>query len=146
MSHWAADYIGKGWAAGAEGPDAFDCWTFLRHVYRAHYSIDLPLIDSTLADNYRATANAIASQPDRGNWTQVVDAPRDGDAVLLAHSRHPTHVGVWLEVDGGGVLHCVHGAGVVFSALSALARGGWGRIEYYRRKETASTSTAGETP
>lgn len=51
---------------------------------------------------------------------------------LAAHARHPSHVGVWVDVDGGGVLHCINGAGVVFQPIKALKAGGWGHLEFYR--------------
>lgn len=131
--HWAIQYIGLPWEAGAAGPDAFDCWGFLAHVYRVHYGIVLAPVDQSVADSYRATAAAMRDErkAQANHWDRI-EPPQDGDAVLLAHSRHPTHVGVWLAVDGGGVLHCVNGAGVVFSTIAALRAAGWGRVEFYR--------------
>lgn len=65
--------------------------------------------------------------PERQRWVSVVK-PAEGDAVLLRQSRHPVHVGVWLAVDGGGVLHAVKDAGVVFQKLPELLLHGW-RVE-----------------
>ena len=48
---------------------------------------------------------------------------------------YPVHIGVWLDIDGGGVLHAVRHAGVVFQNLAALDAHGW-RIEgFYRFRE-----------
>ncbi|TAN71888.1 MAG: DUF87 domain-containing protein [Magnetospirillum sp.] len=52
-------------------------------------------------------------------------------ARFLRRSRHPIHVGVWLDVDGGGVLHCAEGAGVVFQRSDALALNGWAIEGFY---------------
>jgi hypothetical protein len=41
-------------------------------------------------------------------------------------------VGVWLDVDGGGVLHCAEGAGVVFQRSDAIKLNGWAVEGFYR--------------
>ena len=75
-------------------------------------------------------AKEIRDNPERENWKKV-GKPKDGNAVLLAHASYPSHVGVWLDIDSGGVLHCVKGSGVLFSSLSNLKLSGWGKIEFY---------------
>lgn len=131
--HWATAYIGTPWQAGAQGPEAYDCWGFFRHVQAAHFGRQVPeiLIDP---DQLRAVVRAFAHHPEHEQWAQV-SAPAEGDAVLLAHAAHPSHVGVWVGADGGGVLHCVRGQGVVFSGLAALAAAGWGHVRFYRRAD-----------
>lgn len=133
MTHWAEPYIGRPWESGAQGPDSFDCWGFVRHVQRERFSRELPVIDVD-AGRMRAVIQAFSAHPERDHWMQV-DLPAEGDCVLMAHARYPSHVGLWVDVDGGGVLHCVRGAGVVFNSLSALRYSGWGRIAFYRRGE-----------
>lgn len=130
MTHWASQYIGRPWTVGGQGPDSFDCWGFVRFVQKEHYGRDLPFIDID-ANNLRATIKGMMFHDVRKVWENV-SRPSDGDAVLMAHGKYPTHVGIWVDVDGGGVLHCTRGEGVVFSSLSALRIAGWGRIEYYR--------------
>ncbi len=124
-SHWAETYIGQAWEAGAH-----DCWAFFRAVQREQFGRAVPVVDVDAMD-LRAVARAFDEHPERAHW-QPVDVPAEGDAVLLAHARYPSHVGVWVDVDGGGVLHCQRGDGVVFSRLSSLRISGWGRISYYR--------------
>ena len=46
----------------------------------------------------------------------------------MRQSRHPVHVGIWLAVDGGDVLHAARDIGVVFQDPADLAGHGW-RIE-----------------
>lgn len=130
MTHWALPYMGRPWVNGAQGPDAFDCWSFFRWVQRLHFGRETPFIDVD-ADNPLAVRRAFEKHPERQRWT-LVPAPSEGDAVLMAHNKYPSHVGVWLDVDGGGVLHCINGEGVVFSSRSALQISGWGRVEFYR--------------
>lgn len=128
--HWAERYIGLPWVKGAQGPEAFDCWGLVRHVQRVHFGIEIPEI-AVDADDLRACIRAFTGHAERARWAAVA-APRPGDGVLLAHARHPVHAGVWLEPDGGGVLHAVRGAGVIYSSPSALRLSGWTRIEFYR--------------
>lgn len=127
---WAADYLGHTWRAGANGPDSWDCWSFFRHVQATHYGrkVSDVCVD---ASNIHAVARAFGNHDERENWNEV-EAPLDGDAVLMSHSRYPSHVGIYLAVDGGGVLHCQNGAGVIFTHMAALPAMGWGRINFFR--------------
>ena len=125
MSHWAGRYVGDVWSS----PD-HDCWGFFRRVQKEQFNRDIPPF-AVDAFSRRACAQAVDSNPERGNWLPA-DAPREGDAVLLAHARHPSHVGLWVDADGGGVLHCMRGAGVVFQSVAQLKVSGWGHLEFYR--------------
>ena len=62
----------------------------------------------------------------------LVECPCEGDAVLMRQSRHPVHVGIWLAVDAGGVLHAARDIGVVFQGPADLTTHGW-RIEGFYR-------------
>ena len=128
--HWANQYIGLPWLAGARGPDAYDCWGLFLAVQRCHFARDLPEIPVN-ADELRLVLSAFRDHPERQRW-QKVECVKTGDAVLLRQSRHPVHVGVWLDVDGGGVLHAVKDAGVVYQKLPELLLHGW-RIEGFYR-------------
>lgn len=127
--HWAAGYIGTPWANGAQGPDSFDCWSFFRHIQIKHFGIDVPIIEVD-ADNWRSVIKGFVGHDERSQWIATI-RPKEGDAVLMRHSKYPSHVGLWLDVDGGGVLHCVRGEGVIFSSLTALKLSGWGKLEFY---------------
>lgn len=125
MSHWAIPYIGEPWVRHEH-----DCWAFFRRVQAERFGRAIPEIP---VENYRRAACValIEGHAERGNWMPT-EMPQEGDAVLLSHARHPSHVGVWVEVDGGGVLHCVGGVGVCFQTVKSLKAMGWGRLEYYR--------------
>lgn len=128
MKHWAVDLIGKPWVAGHSGPDSFDCWGLVRFIQSTRYGRELPII---APENYGVLecARAFRDHPERARWIDTM-TPEDGDIVLLAHSRHPVHVGQWVGVDGGGVLHCVQGAGVVFQNIRSLQQAGWGGLRF----------------
>lgn len=143
MSHWAIQYIGTPWQAGAQGigadgTPAFDCWAFFRHVQREHFGIDVPVVVAEDYDDAGVIVSLINSHPERGHWLPLApDAPRrNGDGVIV---HRPLHVGVWLDVDGGGVLHCVRNSGVVFTRDSAWSHSGFGRREFHRFNAGAAT-------
>ncbi len=128
--HWAEDLIGRPWVAGGRGPHAFDCWGLVRWCCRERFAIEVPEIPVDAA-NLRAVLAGFRDHPERQRWRRVERArerPREGDAVLMRQSRHPVHVGIWLAVDGGGVLHAARDIGVVFQGPADLAGHGW-RIE-----------------
>lgn len=129
MTHWAEQYLDHRWESGANGPDAWDCWTFFRHVQAVHFGRDVPAV-GVRAENIHEVTRAFGSHCERARWREI-DVPGDGDAVLLAHSRYPSHVGVFLAIDGGGVLHCQNGAGVLFRSVAKLAACGWKRANFF---------------
>ena len=137
--HWAAIYIGLPWSATGEGPGAFHCWAFVRHVQRRHFGRVLPEIP--YPDDLAGLARTFRDHPERRRWT-AMRTPVEGDCVLLRQARYPIHVGVWLAADGGGVLHCARDSGVSFQRPAALALNGW-RIEGYYRLASA---WRGDTP
>lgn len=130
MSHWAEAYIGKPWVLGGQGPDAYDCGGLVRAIARERFGLEIPEV--TLAsDAPREYIRAIRVFVESDEWRHITE-PAEGDGVTLSHSRHPHHVGVWVDVDHGGVLHALEGIGVVFTDMTALRRNGWSRIEFYR--------------
>lgn len=129
--HWAEKYIGKPWVNGAQGPDAFDCWGFVRHVFLEERGIDLPVLEID-ADKPLAIRHAIAGEKIAAAWSPVEQADLiDFDVVLLSQANHPDHVGVWVD---GALLHCVRGAGVVYQTAQAVKRSGWNIVACYRRR------------
>lgn len=123
--HWAFDYIGQPWVRHEH-----DCWQFFRRVQLERFGRALPEIPM---ETYRrgACQALLECHAERAQW-RPVDRPQEGDAVLLSHARHPSHVGLWVDVDGGGVLHCVGGSGVVFQTVKSLKATSWGHMEFYR--------------
>ena len=123
-----AQYIGIPWQAGAQGPEAFDCMAFFRHVQKEQFSIDVPSIIAPDYEDAHALADLMADHPERQKWLRI-DKPEHGCAVII---HRPMHIGTWLDVDGGGVLHCARGAGVIFTSDSAWPMSGFGRKEFFR--------------
>ncbi len=131
--HYAHSYIGLPYKAGE-----FDCWDLVRDVYSKQYGIELAKIPVD-EDNIRQLINTVNKTPERNNWIKTL-TPNEGDVVLLRQSRHPIHVGVWLEIDGGGILHCIKNSGVVFQNLQSLHLSGW-EIESFYKYEPSNNSS-----
>lgn len=121
--HWSQRYVGLPWQQGGQGPDAFDCWGLLLDVQRRAYMRKLP--DYDLEQLHEAgTLREFMSV-----WVQV-DKPIDGCGVRMGKDRR-IHVGVYLEIDGGKVLHAAEGYGVILSSLTQIKTMGFSPIEFY---------------
>ena len=95
-------------------------------IQREHFGIDVPIVIAPDYDDTTALVNLLKTHNEHARWLPT-HAPQHGDLVIV---HKPFHVGVWLDVDGGGVLHCVRGAGVVFTHNSSWQMSGFGRREY----------------
>ena len=118
--------IGTPWANGANGPEAYDCWGLVRAYYNEVRGIYLPVVnvDATRAV---AVAHAFAGNAALGDWEHL-EFPVEGSALLMGQARRPHHVGLWL---GGGVLHSIEGAGVVYHCGPQLRLTGWNVLGFY---------------
>ena len=130
MTHFANKYIGRPWVAGAQGPDCFDCWGFVRYVLKHEYGYNVPQVNVN-PDNLRDVLHAFKSDPAFQAFEEV-KKPENGDVVLMRQAKHPVHAGLWLDSDGGGVLHCVRESGVVFQTIRSLNLCGWFLDSFYR--------------
>jgi cell wall-associated NlpC family hydrolase len=126
--HWAINYIGKPWVACGRGPASFDCWGLVWHVYKHVRGVDLPQYPVHPA-NLLAVAREFREAK---GWT-ALQAPEDLCLVAMSqHGRYLHHVGLWLDVDGGKVLHAWDGQAVIAQSLSSLKAYGWARIDFYK--------------
>ena len=139
--HWAAAYVlaGLRWQNGGQGPQAYDCWSFFRLVQLERFGREVPIVKvegelDTLAGRVawkRRVLEMFLSHPERARWQQVA-APLEGDAVLMRRAQDPSHIGVWIDADGGGVLHCVRELGPCFDRVIGLRLSGWNAVEFWR--------------
>lgn len=129
-----ADYIGLPWVAGAQGPNQFDCMGFFRHVQGLHFGIDVPSIVAPDVDDASSLVALFGRHPERKRWA-LEPTPTHGCAVII---RRPLHIGTWLGIDGGGVLHCVRGIGVVFTPDASWPCSGFGEREFFKLAEKAA--------
>lgn len=134
---WINRVIGLPWTEGAQGPGAFDCWGLARATQRELFGRDLPLLaceadPSKIArDNIRDVMRALDNVELRSGWAEV-QTPTHGDIAMLSHRKYPSHMGTYLDVDRGGILHVTHEGGVRFEPIPLLRLQGWHRISYFR--------------
>ncbi|MGH3638329.1 MAG: NlpC/P60 family protein [Mycobacterium sp.] len=124
-AHWVTAYIGWPYQRCAQGPEYWDCWSFVRHVQKARYGRDVPFMPSPTS--WGGVAKAIPQWAAQFGWNPT-ETPRDGDAVFLARLKDPTHVGIWVA-DLKVTLHCPIGGSVLHDARH-LAAAQW-RVRGY---------------
>ncbi len=124
--------IGARWMANTYGEDGFfDCWGLVVYVQKHLFGRDLPRIDCPAMDE-ASLANLFSTTGARSQW-RVKDAkakPVHGDLVEMARGKLPHHIGVYLAVDRGKVLHCAGGHGVTFQSPLDLKAGHWRIVRY----------------
>lgn len=124
--------IGKPWVSGACGPAAFDCWGLLRHTFQERRGITLPQfsgVDETGLAEMVKTAEAEALT----HWDELA-TPEDFCVVCMSRNSRISHVGLWLDVDGGGVFHSFKGGGVVFQPIATIRQSGFQLFKYYKKR------------
>jgi hypothetical protein len=114
----------------ATGPEAYDCLTLTAHTQRVLFNRTLPNI--VLKDNSAATFIEAVTEGHRQSKLplKVADKPEHGCVVEMSRSDIPHHIGTWLDVSGGGILHCALGMGVCFDPPYILKLAGWRRFIY----------------
>jgi hypothetical protein len=125
--------IGKPWVAGGRGPDTFDCWGLLVHVYRELLGIELPAYTCMDVQNKLMVAKTIVCV--FSEWG-VLPTPKHLCAVGISANRKLHHLGVWLDLDGGGVLHASETSGVVFQSVASLRQSGLQNIVYFNHTKS----------
>jgi len=118
--HWANAYIRSPYRRNP-GPGEYNCATLFRHVQREQYGREVPFFGP---EPSREELRALLT-----GWVEV-DKPVDGDAVTAWYGGQ-LHIGTWLTVDGGKVLHTSPGAGGSCLSLRELELAGWGSFRFF---------------
>lgn len=124
-------YIGLPYERGGQGPDAYDCAGLFRRIMMRHFGVDMPVVVAPDYDDGLSMVGLIQTQAEAQGWSPAPAPPQHGDMVVI---RRPYHVGVWLDIDGGGVLHATRTAGVIWTPDAAWRSSGFGRREYLRHR------------
>lgn len=127
--NWILEYMQKPFEHDSYGPDSFDCYGLLWHVCKHQGGIELPRMDNMEGHLARINA-AVQGQILSGDWREVW-RPQQFDAVVMRRAGEAYHVGVWLDVDGGKVLHATP-AGVLCNDRGGLKRMNFQHVQYYR--------------
>jgi len=136
---WIGPLIGKPWRAYASGPHAYDCMGVVAAGLRIHKRIDIGRDFGVSVGDVSAFDAAVSQEKASQSWRQLRQ-PVDGCVVLMSRSRLFHHIGMYLDVNGGRVLHSREGVGVALDGLHQLAD--FHRIEYWEYVCTASDSAA----
>lgn len=123
------DYLRCEFAQNAYGPDKFDCFGLVWYVNKHHNGVDLPRFDDVEHQLSRIQSE-IRNQENSDDWIEVTER-QDFDIVVMRRAGEAHHVGVWLEVDGGRVLHATD-EGIFCNDQGALARSNYQHFSCYR--------------
>jgi len=123
-----ADLIGLPWEPGARGPYAFDCYGMVRHIQKRFYGIDLPDLvvnsdnDAEISDKIFQLGHPLGEE---------ISGPSDGCVVTMGNERREMHLGVYVAVDGGRIIHSERGTGCVAVPIAQCV---WRKLRFYRVK------------
>jgi hypothetical protein len=133
-SEFLSPLIGQPWAWQAR-----NCWDFACHVERKLFGRTLPRVAVPADLSKRWVLESIERHPERSAWREVPRGPgglvsaADGALVLMAHSRIPAHIGVWLKPEAR-VIHCSEQHGVCCESVLALQQMGWKKLTFFEPK------------
>lgn len=139
--HWSCKYIGMKFLIGGRDENGVDCWGLLRLIYSREFDIELPELPGIAQTQVSRIATQIVKQS--SDWAQSY--PFDGAAVAMSTSNVFHHVGVFLDADGGKILHCWDRHNVIADSLRGLHLKGIQRIVYFRH-ELWYSSLKSKTP
>lgn len=121
MSHWAAQYIGNRYKAGAKGPNEWDCLHFAEMVLSKHFgvSLDITEISGNVFSDLRSTSDFVLRLSE--NALRVPE-PKPGALCVFYRRGFAFHCGVAIVADSHhGLLHCDEPLGVSFVPFASIA-------------------------
>jgi len=66
-----------------------------------------------------------------GKWIEL-DRAEDGCLVMLGKRDWPHHVGVFIDSEGGKIIHCQDSCGCCVASVSMMRNIGWGFMRFYK--------------
>lgn len=135
--NWKLKYMTTPWVdQGRETGKGLDCWGLVVAVYKERLGKDLnPYPTMSLAQRPQEAARVLTEQANEADtgvneWTPV-DTPKDYDLVLMSKGKYFLHVGIYLEQDGGVIMHSYQGGNTVIQPL-ADCNESWAKLKFYR--------------
>jgi hypothetical protein len=92
--------------------------------------------------NPAAFHKIVATEIKTGNWQQLTQ-PEDGCLVLMSSARIWHHIGIWLAINGGRLLHSSEGCGVALNGKNTLNT--FNRVEYWKYVPTLYSASSFES-
>ena len=120
-------HLGRPW-----NPYGFDCWECVRAIYWDAFGIQL----ATYGGHQEPTTarRTILEEAASGRWQEIA-SPIDGCVVLMGKRTWPHHIGVYLDADGGRIVHCLEHVGCIIDQVRSLSKAGWGFMKFYKRTD-----------
>lgn len=131
------ELVGLPYEDGAFGPDSFNCWGLLYYVQQNYFKTNMPMAPIGDGDGCRLM---FEQQLRTGAWTEL-EFPEHGCGALMRGGETP-HVGIYLDFDGGGILHSLNEEGVIWTPLPRLRALQFGRTKYYRLNNGRKSSNS----
>lgn len=126
-SHDVNFLVGLPYEKGSFGPESFNCWGLLYFVQLNYFKVQIPFAPLEDSEGCRKLFD---DQLGQGSWARL-ERPEHGCGALMRGGETP-HVGIYLDIDGGGILHAMEGVGVIWTPFYKLRSLSFGRTQYYR--------------
>lgn len=108
-------------------PNTFDCYSFCQLAQKELF--DRQMDDIYLGDNLKSWIKAAIKYREQFGMLQL-ESPVHGCFIEMTHSNRPYHVGIWLDINGGAVMHFTKYAGFQFQTFTELKLSGWRQFIY----------------
>ena len=97
------------------------CWDFARRIQLEYFNRDYPSVGPVNLKDLKGVLRTFKTQVPHilADATKVPN-PREGDFVAMSNNGDVAHCGIYLELDGGGVLHRELNKRPSFTKLRAL--------------------------
>lgn len=130
---FAADFAGS-LIGRAYEPAGLHCWELVRQCQRIVFGRELPPV-LVAPERRRELFEMMSMRHSYPGWQQV-EGPTHGAVVFMTRHGHEAakaacHAGVYLDLDGGGVLHTDAPHGVVFETVPELTARNWADLSFY---------------
>lgn len=121
-------------------PQGLHCWELVRKCQEALFGRILPPV-LVAPERRRELVDLMSLRHSYAGWTEI-EQPVHGAVVFMTRNGHDVskaacHAGVWLDLDGGGVLHTDEPHGVVFETFLELSARNWSDLSFYEPAHTA---------
>jgi len=107
----------------------FNCWGLMQAFLKEACGLDVHSIDVDFNDKRRVELEA-HRQLNSGHW-QAIEHPTAFCVVQMSHAVVPHHVGVYVPVNGGSILHTTQGTSSLLQKRHQVSLLGFHITGYY---------------
>ncbi len=109
-------YLDRTWVSGF-----YDCWSFVREVYKTEIGVDLPVVCID-AEDLRLVVREFSANCARGRFSKV-KVPEHLDVVLMGRNERAFHCGLYLKFPNEDrIIHNTKLSGVLCQTPRDLGR------------------------